>query len=140
MHPPDCPDWEYEHHPRRGVIRSQVSTALRRLATGELESLAVAIDTRGIHGNVFRELAPVGCEYYAGHYRGEEFRCLRFYAVEVPGDPRVGVAPNAVAFRMREINAEIRAGVLALDASTSSHSESAFTTETPTPWSPPATL
>jgi fido (protein-threonine AMPylation protein) len=115
MHPLDCPDWEYSNHPQRATIGTRVTAALRGLATGT-DTLSVATDTREVHGHVFHELTPVGCAYYAGHYRGEEFRCLRFYPVCVPGDPRVGATPYAVAFRMRQINAQIRAGVTALDA------------------------
>jgi len=55
-------------------------------------------------------------EYYAGHYRGEHFRCLRFYPAGIPSDPRVGSPPSAVVFLMQELSNEIRAGLTALDA------------------------
>lgn len=65
---------------------------------------------------IFAELAPNGCEYYAGHYRGERFRCLQFCAVGVGSDARVGAEPSAVGFLMQELSSEIRIGLAALDA------------------------
>jgi len=116
MQPQDCPGWIYETHPERTVIRRRVSDILARLAAGNLNTLATAIDTRGVHGEVFSGLTPPGCDYYAGHYRGERFRCLRSYMVRVEGDPRVGKPPASVAFLMDEMNSQIHAGLLALDA------------------------
>ncbi len=116
-HPLDCPGWEYSSHPkRRQLLPKRVSVLLAALASGSLDTLSVAIDTRRAHKVIFRELTPSGYEYFAGHYRGESFRCLRYYKVMVHGDPRVGAAPGSVAFLMREVNREIRAGIDALDA------------------------
>ncbi len=117
MHPPDCPTWEYDNHPQRcATVPVRVSEILIELMAGGLDTLSLATNTRKVHFRVFQNLTPPGCEYYAGHYRGERFRCLRFYRVMVKADPRVGVSPESVGFRMDELNAEIRAGLLALDA------------------------
>src|SRR5579863_9317891 len=102
MHPPDCPAWEYENHPKQATIPARVSEILTALATGHMDTLALATNSRVVHGGVFRELTPAECKYYAGHYRGEQFRCLRFYRVEVPADRRVGAPPESVEFRMGE--------------------------------------
>jgi hypothetical protein len=116
MQPLDCPNWEYENHAQRGVIRIRVADIIVDLATRQIDTLALAVDTRPHHLRIFRDVAPIGHEYYAGHYRGEFFRCLRFYLVSVPGDNRVGASPWSVQFLMKEMSAEIRAGILALDA------------------------
>jgi len=116
MHPPDCPDWEYEHHPQRALVTRHTATVLGSLVGGKLASLAFASDSRIGHQLVFRSVTPAGHDYFAGHYRGEAYRCLRFYEVTIPSDRRVGVVPDAVSFRMEELEKELRCGVLALDA------------------------
>jgi|SRR5471030_444472 hypothetical protein len=116
MHPLNCPSWEYSTHPQHAVIPFRVSEVLTALATGGIDTLLLATDTRDVHHRVFQQLTPINCDYYAGHYRGERFRCLQFYRVAIPGDARVGVAPESVAFRIGEINAEIRTGIMAIDA------------------------
>jgi hypothetical protein len=115
MQPPDCPGWDYENHPQRASVPVRVSEILIAISNGTMNTFVVASDTREVHGRIFHQLTPVGCEYYAGHYRGEAFRCLRFYSVRIPADPRVGAPPAGVAFLMRDLNTEIRAGIMALD-------------------------
>ncbi len=118
MHPPDCPSWEYSAHPRKGTIGPRVAAVLKDLATGKKDACSVAVDTREPHRQIFDELTPEGHNYYAGHYRGENFRCLAFCRVLIQGDPRVGAEPHAVAFLMLDLGAEIRAGITALDMTT----------------------
>lgn len=115
-HPPDCPSWEYDNHPQRGQIPNRISDVLKNLVTETTDTLAVAVDTRDSHRQMFLEVIPLGYEYFAGHYRGENFRCLRFYRVRVRSDPRVGVPPETVTYYMEELCDEIRAGISALDA------------------------
>jgi fido (protein-threonine AMPylation protein) len=115
MHPPDCPTWEYASHPQRAIVPNRVDGILRGLATGTTDTLSLAIDTRQAHRQIFERLTPVGHEYYAGHYRGEPFRCLLFCKVMVQADPRVGALPEFVSFRMQELSTELRAGIMALD-------------------------
>lgn len=94
MHPPDCPSWEYNSHPdRQRVLGNGVTSILIELRTGVLDTHTNASDTRYVHGRLFNGLTPQNCEYYAGHYRGENFRCLLYYDVYIPGDPRVGCTP-----------------------------------------------
>ena len=117
MHPPDCPAWEYANHPLcRATLPTRVSEILADLLAGRIETLALATDTREVHLRIFWQLTPTGYDYYAGHYRGEPFRCLHLYRVMVPADPRVGAPPESVASQMDQLNAEIRTGLLALDA------------------------
>jgi hypothetical protein len=116
MHPADCPEFEYAQHPDRGVILPRVTALLRDLRTGAIDSLGLASDSRSVHGNVFRGLTPAGCDYYAGHYRGENFRCLKYYRVGIPSDPRVGCDPDTVLARMDEIARQVHPGLAALDS------------------------
>jgi hypothetical protein len=115
MHPLDCPEWEYNGHPNRGLISVRIADIVFDLRTEAKSTLTVAADTRESHRAVFHDLVPVRYEYYAGHYRGELFRCLRFYSVGIQGDPRVGATPDTVKFLMTELGATIRAALLALD-------------------------
>jgi len=115
-HPADCPEWEYERHPDRATVRTHIQNILSELLLDAADTLAMSIDTRGSHGRIFRQVTPLAHEYFAGHYRGENFRCLRFYRVGVEGDARVGAAPQAVAHLVVRLAEEIRAGVSALDA------------------------
>jgi fido (protein-threonine AMPylation protein) len=119
-HPPDCPNWEYEDYPeKKKVLPTRVAEVLRGLVSRHLDTRRVALDTREAHEHCFRELTPLGCEYYAGHYRGENYRCLLWYIVGIRSDPRVGCPPQAVEFLMQELKSTIDSGFVALDSTTS---------------------
>jgi fido (protein-threonine AMPylation protein) len=115
MHPQDCPVFEYSQHPDRALILPRATQLIRDLRTRAVDSPALATDSRAVHENLFRGLTPPQCDYYAGHYRGENFRCLRFYRVHIPGDPRVGYNPEIVVLAMGAIATEIHSGLAALD-------------------------
>ena len=116
MHPVDCPAWEYENFPRhKEILSKRIAKTLVLLRQGKLDSLALAADSRLFHGHLFTRLTPPGYAYYAGHFRGESFRCLRYYPVGVHNDPRVGYPPDFVLGFMVEMEQRIRAGVGALD-------------------------
>ncbi|MGH7121081.1 MAG: Fic family protein [Acetobacteraceae bacterium] len=116
FHPRDCPEFEYAQHPGRAVLGQRVQCLLLDLTAGRREGRASALETRPIHANLFSGLAPPGYEYYAGHYRGEPFCCLRYYRVGVQDDPRVGADPAAVGHLMTWFAVEIAAALDALDA------------------------
>jgi len=108
MHPVDCPAWEYEDHPRHREILFRTHKALAlRLRRNQLNLSACACDSRPVHEELFRELTPLYCEYYAGHYRGEQYRCLREYRVGIPSDNRVGCAPESVLSEMEKWRAVV---------------------------------
>jgi fido (protein-threonine AMPylation protein) len=115
MHPPDCPYFEYEDHPRRKEIAAHVAEVVIRLRTGDLDTRGIAADSRPVHRKLFRDVTPRDQEYYAGHYRGESFRCLREYEVGIPADPRVGYASWSVQSVMGRLATEVLAGLAALD-------------------------
>lgn len=116
MHPADCPNvWEYEHHPSRAQLATRAAALLLALRRGQLHTAALSTDSRPVHRVLFENLTPPGCEYFAGHYRGEDFRCLRYCPVGVVGDPRVGAAPEAVLRLMARVAQSVREGIAALD-------------------------
>lgn len=119
MHPTrDCPEWEYENDPRHGnILKGKISAFLVRLRLGGYVAEADIVDTRPIHSEFFSNLTPPFCHYYAGHYRGESYRCLRNYPVGVGNDKRVGYPPYIVESCMHQLEEEIRRGVRALDSS-----------------------
>jgi fido (protein-threonine AMPylation protein) len=116
MRPPDCPDWHYDNHPARGTVLPQkVKEVLIALGAGSLDTLQLATDTRPVHRQLFVDLTPAGLDYFAGHYRGEMFLCLRQLRVMIPADPRVGYPPASVGIGMAEVARTIRQGVAMLD-------------------------
>jgi hypothetical protein len=114
-HPADCPAFEYENHPDRpAVLPQRAAGLLADLRRGVLEILAAACDTRPVHGRLFSGLTPVGCDYYAGNYRGQDFRCLRRYHNYLGA--RACCPPQLVPSRMVQLEQSIRGAIAALDA------------------------
>jgi Fic/DOC family len=116
-HPPDCPAFDYEDHSDwQTVLPPRVASALMALADGQMDSRNTVLNSRPLHHQFFSGLTPASCEYFAGHYRGEEYRCLKHYTVTVSGDPRVGAPPHVVWYWIEQLNAEVKSGLDALDA------------------------
>jgi fido (protein-threonine AMPylation protein) len=84
------------------------------LRSGTLDTRAAASDTRGVHARLFTGLTPPDQLYYAGHYRGEAFRCLRRYQ-NIIGS-RLGWKPSEVPWMMEIFKRSVTAAVGALDA------------------------
>lgn len=116
MHPLDCPPWEYRDHADSSrVIQGHLQKLLVRLRSARTDTLGFVTDTRRLHRRLFLELTPTGYEYYAGNYRGSEFRCLQYCPVAVPGDPSVGHPPEHVSSAMRRLGDDLRSGIAGLD-------------------------
>ncbi len=116
VHPRDCPRFEYEDQPRHKHHLAERSRAIVvSLRRRSVNVVALAADSRDAHGFLFNELTPLYCAYYAGHYRGEDLRCLREYVVQVPGDPAVGLEPSLVLRTMAALAFQVRAALLALE-------------------------
>jgi len=107
MHPADCPTWEYRQHPHAGAVGIRCEAILNSLRNGKLPIDATLRDTRPLHADMFVNLTPATCPYYAGRYRGEKPRCLRHHPVTIQSDPRVGAAPARVAPDLANLNAHI---------------------------------
>jgi hypothetical protein len=98
-----CPPWEYSSIPGfEGVLARNSRQALiwlRQLNPDE--RIEIGKDTRALHQQYFQGVTPVGFDYYAGHYRGEDFPCLRDREVQIVGDPLVGHCSYRIADDMR---------------------------------------
>ena len=123
MHPADCPGapgvpgWDYETHPNAAVVGDRCKAILIALRSGQVDAGASTQNTTGQHRDMFSGLTPNECPYFAGHYRGEEFRCLKYYRVGVQADPRVGTSPERVAYEMTNLEQNIlRSGFSAMSA------------------------
>ena len=118
LHPRDCPKFDYSLHPdRHQVLGRQTRALLTALRRSELHDHELARDTRPVHRHLFSELTPNGYDYFAGHYRGESYRCLRFYEVRIPNDPRVGFPAETVWHLMSKLNEIVSGSLAGLDAS-----------------------
>lgn len=116
MHPADCPNWEYDNHPNRNTaLQSQIKLILIGLRKQQIDIPESVVDTRNIHRCLFNQLTPPEYPYYAGHYRGEDFWCLKHNQVGIPNDPRVGFKPNLVLGYMDELGKIIKESIAALD-------------------------
>ena len=115
--PSDCPPWEYESHPLRPELAATTAELLKGLRRSGA-TRAAAKDTRPVHWRLFRRLTPPGVAYYAGHYRGEEYRCLKTYEVTIPADARVGTPAARVLGSVSQLSAAIERLLAALDSGT----------------------
>ena len=85
------------------------------LAHERVDPRSTAADSRHIHRRLFKDLTPSECAYFAGHYRGSDYPCLRAYDVTVGGSetapaPHVSSAMELLASRVMAILACLRAG------------------------------
>lgn len=117
MPAPDCPkNWDYEQHPLRTTILPQVVRGiLISIGRKTIDTGAATKDTRPWHLILFQQFVPPDFVYFAGHYRGEAFRCLVDYEVGVAGDPRVGYPASKVAIGMQEVSRLIDTAMAGLD-------------------------
>jgi hypothetical protein len=116
--PANCPkEWEYRNHPKAArLLPKQCHSALLLLRKGVTTAEALARDCRPTHKSLFDGLTPDRLDYFAGHYRGEPLRCLRYYEVKVLSDPRVGFPPATVQTAIIEFRSNFRVALGALDA------------------------
>lgn len=113
-----CPaNWEYQDVPNHNaVLSTRTADLLRGLRlSGNGARTNAARDTRTIHAVFFAGLTPAHFDYFAGHYRGENYRCLKDYNVHVPGDPRVGHAAHTVPAKMDALATDIARALIELD-------------------------
>jgi hypothetical protein len=112
-----CPEWEYANHPQRSsILPIRVREVLVDLRRGRVNSRDSSRDTRSVHHRIFVELTPTGFEYFAGHYRGEDFPCLRDCRVGIASDPRVGSAPDLIHQQMQVVANVVDRELASLDA------------------------
>lgn len=117
MHPASCPSWEYKDHPNYPQLAGRCRGVLVSLRTGGIQIDDGLKDTRPFHEVMFVGLTPKDCTYFAGHFRGEAFKCLQFYDVRIPGDDAVGTVSDYVAGDLANFTANIlQAGLAASTA------------------------
>jgi fido (protein-threonine AMPylation protein) len=117
MHPSDCPPWEYnDHQDSDAILTWEYVAIMSGLRKRELDTLQNALDSRDIHRRLFHQLTPAECPYYAGHYRGENFRCLKYRNVRIRGDRRVGYLAQQVSSYLRHLANDIQTTVDDFDA------------------------
>jgi len=116
MHPRDCPSWEYSDFINStSILTEEVRNILLNLRKKEIDPIENSVNTKQIHNQMFRKLTPTGYPYYAGHYRGENYRCLKYHRVTIRSDRRVGYPPHQVIGYMTELDKIIRTSIKALD-------------------------
>jgi len=120
-HPDDCPvSWEYETDARYpGGLGPACTDQLLKIHWREFDLAAFLEDTRPVHGELFKGLTPPSCSYFAGHYRGENYKCLEHYTCGILGNPHVGAAPHLVPSQIRRFSAYAADILRKLDASAS---------------------
>jgi hypothetical protein len=98
-----CPEWHYEAMAGwQATLSARARAALIQLrALSPVERLEIGKDGRPVHQRYFAGLTPTGCDYYAGHYRGEDYICLRDCRVQIRSDPLVGHPPERVINDMK---------------------------------------
>ncbi|MBY5488676.1 Fic family protein [Rhizobium ruizarguesonis] len=113
-----CPgNWEYEHFANSNEYLTSRSTKILQVlrSADNTQKQTFAADTRMLHAALFSGLTPPQFEYYGGHYRGESYRCLDAYEVQVHGDPRVGHKAATVPMEMLQMVQHVSSVVSQLD-------------------------
>ena len=116
MHPIDCPEWEYNTFPNASnILQIKTKEVLVKLRKGKLKAESDGVDSRNVHHHIFNNLTPRKHKYFAGHYRGEDFKCLKCYKVQAAGDPTVGVPASLVFSNIIKFSSTITVGIQSLN-------------------------
>lgn len=115
------PEWDYEQYPSDQIRGDRCTAILIDLAARHLSLEAEGVETRPSHLRMFEGMTEAGEEYFAGHFRGENFPYLRDYRVGVGMDSRVGTPPDQVDSEMQAFAAGVNqvCGILDADAASS---------------------
>lgn len=103
-------EWDYAKHPdRANLLPPRIATVLEEIAMKTLDGVAFVLDSRSVHERLFAGLVLAGQpDYFAGHYRGEDYPHLKGYTVGIQGNPSVGAPPNLVAQEMKRFQVGVR--------------------------------
>lgn len=116
MHPNDCPGWDYEdHQDHDSILPANSAQLLIRLRSGRIDTQQICCDTRSAHHFLFNGLVPDDFPYFAGNYRGQDYRCLKHYEVCIPSDDTVGVYPSGVHQAMKYVEEVLNKSLPAID-------------------------
>ena len=94
------PEWDYQHYPSDAIREGRCAAILVDLAAAKISLEVEGTDTKPIHEQMFAGMTEPGEDYFAGHYRGENFPVLSDYRVCIGMDPRVGSLPHLVDSEM----------------------------------------
>lgn len=108
-HPASCPSWAYERHSNSAAVKERCLQFLIGLHEEPLSYQGILKDSREYHRGFFEGTTPPEAPYYAGHFRGEAFKCLEYCNVGVDADQRVGI--NAPLVRSRHSDMIGRIGI-----------------------------
>lgn len=115
VHPVDCPNWEYRDLPGfEPILVANIAQVLTELRSGTFDVPAFIVDSRPTHARIYSGLVSSPCLYYAGHYRGEAFRCLQYANVRVGN--MYGQVPDRVGVSMKALGLRMSAGLAEVDA------------------------
>jgi fido (protein-threonine AMPylation protein) len=117
MHPfSECPEWEYQDIANHAAILKRCAKAIfRNLIAGKIPQSIAICDTRPLHQQLFTQLVPPATKYLAGHYRGEDFKCLKFRPVGIGANPLVGAQAAVVHLDLRRFCKEAEGTIRGLD-------------------------
>lgn len=104
MFPADCPRWEYTTNPISRFILKRRATKILNGCHRQIYSTPDLSDTKKMHRLMFRYLTPKGHSYFAGNYRGADFRCLKGYEVEVRRGKIVVLSGTEAAYVLSAMN------------------------------------
>lgn len=110
----DCDGWEYTSHPQAQTVVDACKQFLVELRDDPLSKVAALSETRPFHASLFAAVVPAACPYLAGHYRGEDYDCLREAQVSFGG--HVGTLPVGVLGAMGIYHQDLIDGLADLDA------------------------
>ena len=112
-------EWEYTSHPNYPfplIVRTEEVLESIQNATKE-DIVRLLIDTRGVHKHLFSELTSNGHEYFAGHYRGEDFGELKHYQIQRLSGALQDCCPALeVPSTMEKFGEKVGQGIEKLDA------------------------
>ena len=116
VHPGDCPAWDYEAHDDSAPkVWNRSIDFLSDLKRNPLKHQPLLSDCRPRHKIFFHDLTPAYCDYFAGNYRGDNFRCLQCYGVGVGADPMVGCHFSQVLRFLADLNSDTARTLAAID-------------------------
>jgi hypothetical protein len=112
-----CPDWEYSNFPGSVAALKQRGPIILRWIRSQSpdDRIRFVCDTRPTHSELFDGLTPRDTPYYAGHYRGEDYLCLRHSEVGIPINPKVGRPPELVLDDMQRLERLVWENIIKLD-------------------------
>lgn len=97
--------WEYSKHPNKHTVGENCDLVLSRFSADTEARDVFYKDTRPVHKEIFKDVTPAQCDYFAGNYRGAPFLYLQDYRVVIGEDE--GTSPELVESQMLEFSDKV---------------------------------